>query len=188
MPRYNKALYGVPFLFAWEKNFMSDYGVLWGVTEPGCLVDSTRYNIDGTGVCKPDSILIGKAVCFAGFDGVYKMLSDDFSDTAGAVAVGIALRANDCLTIDERTGYMEYRSGDPVNVVTRGKVWALSEVIVSRPEFGSKVSVLSDGFISDAGEYVVDGWEFSGDFIKYDNQFNLVGVNLKNPGKLIAAT
>lgn len=188
MPRYNKALYGVPFLFAWEKNFMSDYGVLWGVTEPGCLVDSTRYNIDGTGVCKPDSILIGKAVCFAGFDGVYKMLSDDFSDTAGAVAVGIALRANDCLTIDERTGYMEYRSGDPVNVVTRGKVWALSEVIVSRPEFGFNVSVSSDGFISDSGEYVVDGWEFSGDFIKYDNQFNLVGVNLKKPGKLIAAT
>lgn len=188
MPRYNKALYGVPFLFAWEKNVMSDYGVLCGVTEPGCLVDSTRYNIDGTGVCKPDSILIGKAVCFAGFDGVYKMLSDDFSDTAGAVAVGIALRANDCLTIDERTGYMEYRSGDPVNVVTRGKVWALSEVIVSRPEFGSNVSVSSDGFISDSGEYVVDGWEFSGDFIKYDNQFNLVGVNLKKPGKLIAAT
>ena len=167
---------------------MSDYGVLLGVTEPGCLVDSTRYNIDGTGVCKPDSILIGKAVCFAGFDGVYKMLSDDFSDTAGAVAVGIALRANYCLTIDERTGYMEYRSGDPVNVVTRGKVWALSEVIVSRPEFGSNVSVSSDGFISDSGEYVVDGWEFSGDFIKYDNQFNLVGVNLKKPGKLIAAT
>lgn len=167
---------------------MSDYGVLWGATEPGCLVDSTRYNIDGTGVCKPDSILIGKAVCFAGFDGVYKMLSDDFSDTAGAVAVGIALRANDCLTIDERTGYMEYRSGDPVNVVTRGKVWALSEVIVSRPEFGSNVSVSSDGFISDSGEYVVDGWEFSGDFIKYDNQFNLVGVNLKKPGRLISAT
>lgn len=187
MPRYNKALYGVPFLFAWEKNVMSDYGVLFGVTEPGCLVDSTRYNIDGTGVCKPDSILIGKAVCFAGFDGVYKMLSDDFSDTAGAVAVGIALRANDCLTIDERTGYMEYRSGNPVNVVTRGKVWALSEVIVSRPEFGSNVSVSSDGFISDAGEYVVDGWEFSGDFIKYDNQFNLVGVNVKRPGKLIPA-
>lgn len=167
---------------------MSDYGVLWGATEPGCLVDSTRYNIDGTWVCKPDSILIGKAVCFAGFDGVYKMLSDDFSDTAGAVAVGIALRTNECLNIDEQMGYMAYRSGDPVNVVTRGKVWVLSEEIVSRPEFGSKVSVLIDGFVSDAGEYVVDGWEFSGDFIKYDNQFNLVGVNLKNPGKLIAAT
>lgn len=166
---------------------MSDYGVLWGATDPGCLIDSTRYNIDGTGICKSDSILIGKAVCFAGFDGVYKMLSDDFGDTAEAVAVGVALRTNDCLTIDEPMGYMAYRSGDSVNVVTRGKVWALSEEIVSRPEFGSKVSVLSDGFISDAGEFVVDGWEFTGDFIKYDNQFNLVGVNLKKPGKLIAA-
>lgn len=166
---------------------MSDYGVLCGVTEPGCLVDSTRYNIDGTWVCKPDSILIGKAVCFAGFDGAYKMLSDDFNDTAGAVAVGIALRTNECLNIDEQTGYMVYRSGDPVNVVTRGKVWVLSEEIVSRPEFGSKVSVLSDGFISDAGEFVVDGWGFTGDFIKYDNQFNLVGVNLKRPGRLVAA-
>lgn len=115
------------------------------------------------------------------------MLSDDFSDTAEAVAVGVALRTNDCLTIDEPMGYMAYRSGDSVNVVTRGKVWALSEEIVSRPEFGSKVSVLSDGFISDAGDFVVDGWEFAGDFIKYDNQFNLVGVNLKKPGKLIAA-
>lgn len=166
---------------------MSDYGVLWGTTEPGCLIDSTRYNIDGTGVCKSDSILIGKAVCFAGFDGVYKMLSDDFSNTAEAVTVGVALRTNDCLNIDEPMGYMAYRSGDSVNVVTRGKVWALSEEIVSRPEFGSKVSVLSDGFISDAGEFVVDGWEFTGDFIKYDNQFNLVGINLKKPGKLIAA-
>lgn len=166
---------------------MSDYGVLWGATEPGCLIDSTRYNIDGTGVCKSDSILIGKAVCFAGFDGVYKMLSDDFSNTAEAVAVGVALRTNDCLTIDEPMGYMAYRSGDSVNVVTRGKVWALSEEIVSRPEFGSKVSVLSDGFISDAGELVVDGWEFTGDFIKYDNQFNLVGVSLKRPGRLVAA-
>lgn len=166
---------------------MSDYGVLWGATDPGCLIDSTRYNIDGTGICKSDSILIGKAVCFAGFDGVYKMLSDDFSNTAEAVAVGVALRTNDCLTIDEPMGYMAYRSGDSVNVVTRGKVWALSEGIVSRPEFGSKVSVLSDGFISDAGDFVVDGWEFTGDFIKYDNQFNLVGVNLKKPGKLIAA-
>lgn len=166
---------------------MSDYGVLWGATEPGCLIDSTRYNIDGTGVCKSDSILIGKAVCFAGFDGVYKMLSDDFSDTAEAVAVGVALRTNDCLTIDEPMGYMAYRSGDSVNVVTRGKVWVLSEEIASHPEFGSKVSVLSDGFISDAGELVVDGWEFTGDFIKYDNQFNLVGVNLKRPGRLVAA-
>lgn len=166
---------------------MSDYGVLWGATDPGCLIDSTRYNIDGTGICKSDSILIGKAVCFAGFDGVYKMLSDDFSNTAEAVAVGVALRTNDCLTIDEPMGYMAYRSGDSVNVVTSGKVWALSEEIVSRPEFGSKVSVLSDGFISDAGEFVVDGWEFTGDFIKYDNQFNLVGVNLKKPGKLIVA-
>lgn len=166
---------------------MSDYGVLWGATEPGCLIDSTRYNIDGTGVCKSDSILIGKAVCFAGFDGVYKMLSDDFGDTTEAVAVGVALRTNDCLTIDEPMGYMAYRSGDSVNVVTRGKVWALSEEIASRPEFGSKVSVLSDGFISDAGEFVVDGWEFTGDFIKYDNQFNLVGVNLKRPGRLVAA-
>lgn len=166
---------------------MSDYGVLWGATEPGCLIDSTRYNIDGTGVCKSDSILIGKAVCFAGFDGVYKMLSDDFGGTAEAVAVGVALRTNDCLTIDEPMGYMAYRSGDSVNVVTRGKVWALSEEIVSRPEFGSKVSVLSDGFISDAGEFVVDGWEFTGDFIKYDNQFNLVGVSLKRPGRLVAA-
>lgn len=166
---------------------MSDYGVLWGATKPGCLIDSTRYNIDGTGVCKSDSILIGKAVCFAGFDGVYKMLSDDFGDTAEAVAVGVALRTNDCLTIDEPMGYMAYRSGDSVNVVTRGKVWALSEGIVSRPEFGSKVSVLSDGFISDAGGFVVDGWEFTGDFIKYDNQFNLVGVSLKRPGRLVAA-
>lgn len=166
---------------------MSDYGVLWGATEPGCLIDSTRYNIDGTGVCKSDSILIGKAVCFAGFDGGYKMLSDDFGDTAEAVAVGVALRTNDCLTIDEPMGYMAYRSGDSVNVVTRGKVWVLSEEIVSRPEFGSKVSVLSDGFISDAGEFVVDGWGFTGDFIKYDNQFNLVGVNLKRPGRLVAA-
>lgn len=166
---------------------MSDYGVLWGATDPGCLIDSTRYNIDGTGICKSDSILIGKAVCFAGFDGVYKMLSDDFSNTAEAVAVGVALRTNDCLTIDEPMGYMAYRSGDSVNVVTRGKVWALSEEIVSRPEFGSKVSVLSDGFISDAGEFVVDGWEFTGDFIKYDNQFNLVGVSLKRPGRLVAA-
>lgn len=166
---------------------MSDYGVLLGATEPGCLIDSTRYNIDGTGVCKSDSILIGKAVCFAGFDGVYKMLSDDFGDTAESVAVGVALRTNDCLTIDEPMGYMAYRSGDSVNVVTRGKVWALSEEIVSRPEFGSKVSVLSDGFISDAGEFVVDGWEFTGDFIKYDNQFNLVGVSLKRPGRLVAA-
>lgn len=155
---------------------MSDYGVLWGATEPGCMLDSSRYIIDGTGVCKDESILIGKVVMIDEIVDGYRMITSQFNQQIRPC--GIVLRTHSCLYADEASGYMVYRSGDPINVVRRGRVWALTEQIDSAPNYGQAVYVADDGFVNTGNGQIVDGWTFTGDFMKYDKQFNLVGVNL----------
>lgn len=155
---------------------MSDYGVLWGATEPGCLIDSSRYIIDGTGVCKDETILIGKVVMVDEIKDGYRMVTSRYSQQIKPC--GIALRTHSCLYADEKSGYMVYRSGDPINVVRRGRVWALTESIDSAPAFGKSVYISDDGFVSEGNGQIIDGWRFTGDFMKYDNQFNLVGVDI----------
>lgn len=158
---------------------MSDYGVLWGATEPGCMLDSTRYIIDGTGVCKDETILIGKAVFVDEVVDGYRMITARPQNQIRPC--GIALRTHGCLHSDEVSGYMVYRSGDAINVVRSGRVWVLTEDIDSAPKYGQKVYIGDDGFITDKNGQIVSGWYFTGDFTKYDRQFNLVGVWLGKP-------
>lgn len=155
---------------------MSDYGALLGATEPGCLLDSSSYIIDGTGVCKDESILIGKVVMVDEIVDGYRMITSKYSQQIRPC--GIALRTQSCLKSDEVSGYMVYSEGDPINVVRKGRVWALTEQIDDAPSYGQSVYVADDGFINDGNGQIVDGWFFTGDFVKYDNQFNLVGVNI----------
>lgn len=155
---------------------MSDYGVLWGASLPGCLVDSTRYNINGTGVCKDETILIGKAVGFGGIVDGYRMVTADLADSL--MPFGVALRSHDCLYKDEQSGYMAYRSGEPMNVVTRGRVWVLTKQIEEAPQHGEPVYVLEDGFVGKDSGVLPGGWTFTGDFFKMDRQINIVGVSI----------
>lgn len=155
---------------------MSDYGVLWGASLPGCLVDSTRYNINGTGVCKDESILIGKAVGFGGIVDGYRMVTADLAD--GLIPFGVSLRSHVCLYEDAKSGCMAYRSGDPMSVVTRGRVWVLTKQIEEAPQHGDPVYVLEDGFVGKGSGVLPDGWTFTGDFFKLDRELNIVGVNI----------
>lgn len=158
---------------------MSDYGVLPGVSLPGCLVDTTRYNIDGCTVCKDETLLIGKVVFVSSVELGYKMVSSRFDEPAKPM--GVTIRSQVVTSKDEVNGYAAYRNGDPVNVVTRGKVWVLTEDIQQAPSFNKKVYVADDGFVSESNGQISDGWVFTGDFMKFDNQFNIVGVSIGAP-------
>ena len=98
-----------------------DYSSVMGLSCPGCLVDSTRYNIDGTGVCGSESIIAGKVVFFKERIGGYNIFVDHKEEDA--VVAGVALRSNITTTVNEEDGYSDYKEGDAINILTRGVVW-----------------------------------------------------------------
>lgn len=154
-----------------------DYSSVMGLSCPGCLVDSTRYNIDGTGVCGSESIIAGKVVFFKERVEGYNIFVDH--KEGDAVVAGVAIRSNITTTVNEDGGYSDYKEGDPISVVTRGRVWVLTESIDEAPSHGEKVYVNNDGFVGKSGDQVVDGWIFTGDFMKFDSSINIVGIHIK---------
>lgn len=154
-----------------------DYSAVMGLACPGCLVDSTRYNIDGTGVCGSESILAGKVVFFKERKDGYNIYTDQ--KEYDAIVAGVALRSNIITSRNENGGYADYKEGDPINVVKRGVVWCLTQAIEEAPEHGDLVYVNNDGFVAKStGDEIVDGWIFTGDFYKYDETMNIVGVRM----------
>ncbi|HHU2622064.1 hypothetical protein [Escherichia phage AV105] len=156
---------------------MSDYSVVMGKSLPGCLVDTTRYNIDGCCVCTDESILVGKAVFITKNENGYKMITTN--KTGDSVLMGVSIRSQIVTSMNEEDGYTDYKEGDPISVATMGKVWALTESIDSAPKPGDKVYVDNDGFIATVGDNLADGWSFTGDFEKLDETFNIVGVYVR---------
>lgn len=154
-----------------------DYSSVMGLSCPGCLVDSTRYNIDGTGVCGSESIIAGKVVFFKERVEGYNIFVDH--KEYDAVVAGVALRSNITTTVNEEDGYSDYKEGDSINILTRGVVWCVTQTIESPPEHGDLVYVNNDGFVAKSdGDEIVDGWIFTGDFYKFDETINIVGVRI----------
>lgn len=154
-----------------------DYSSVMGLSCPGCLVDSTRYNIDGTGVCGSESIIAGKVVFFKERIDGYNIFVDN--KEGDAVVAGVALRSNITTTVNEEDGYSDYKEGDAINILTRGVVWCVTQAIESPPEHGDLVYVNNDGFVANSdGDQIVDGWIFTGDFYKFDETINIVGVRI----------
>lgn len=148
---------------------MADYSTLIGIERPGCLVDSTLWNINGAGVCADPITLMGKILHVKEIVDGYAMLSADFSDGGKPFAVSVGeFNSCDCLRgIDE---------GSPISALTMGKAWVLSEDIYPAPDYGDPVYVSPDGLAMLSDGVIADGWIFSGDFMRYDNQFYIVGV------------
>ncbi len=157
---------------------MSDYGNLMGAAMPGTLADSSEYNIDGCCFVSEDSesILCGKIVTVhTVYDGQYKEISDKFNP-GKSIPYGVALRSHIETFVDDG-GYMAYRSGDPVNVVSHGRVWVLSQDIDSQPEFGTPAAHSNDGFASATGQEIA-GWIYTGGWQKWNSQFYIVEIQI----------
>lgn len=159
---------------------MSDYGNLMGAACPGTLADSSAYNIDGSCFVSPDTenILCGKFVRVLSNHGGYREITDKFP-TKSAIPYGVALRSH----YDARRnldGYMSYFTGDPINVVSKGRVWVLSQKIDTAPQPFADVYVTIDGFASqDSTDHEVYGWNYTGGHAKYNGSFWIVEVQLK---------
>lgn len=156
---------------------MSDYGALMGKALPGCLVDSSRYNFDGGCICDDESLLIGKVVFISNMIDGHRIITAN--KTEFHYLFGVAARSHIVTSRNEEDGYADYKSGDPMSVVTRGRVWVLTETIESAPNYGAKVYVNNDGFVGTTGDSVADGWVFTGDFEKLDSSLNIVGVQIQ---------
>lgn len=175
---------------------MADYGNLIGVGRAGCLSDSSDYNIDGRcfveefenelGLSARASgeIISGKIVNIVGMEDGYKKISAVFTDAGYDIAYGVALRSSFGEHVDAN-GLTGYNSGEPISVVTHGRVWVLTTTIDSAPTPHSHVYVTQDGFAaSDSGSqdsqnHEIYGWTFTGKFDKFSSSFNLVEVQVK---------
>lgn len=156
---------------------MADYGVLMGAQCPGCLGDSSVYNIDGACFVseEAESIICGKIVTVKSiYDGQYKEITDRF--TAKTLAYGVAMRSHIETFVDDE-GYMAYRSGDPINVISNGRAWVLTENINSQPTFGQPVKVGADGFANAEG-WEVAGWIYTGGWQKWNSLFYMVEIQI----------
>lgn len=156
---------------------MADYGNLMGAQCPGSLGDSSEYNIDGACFVadETESIICGKIVTVRGmYEGQYKEISDRF--TAQSFAYGVAMRSHMETFVDDE-GYMAYRSGDPINVISHGRAWVLTENIDEQPTFGQPVRVGTDGF-AHAGGFEIPGWIYTGGWRKWNSLFYIVEIQI----------
>ena len=142
---------------------MSDYSVIVGVESPGCMVDSSIMVINGSFVCGDEFIAPGKIVRLSHTTNGYKIASVN-----GGLVIGVAVRPPDsCI----------YEEGDPVNVVSLGRVWCLTHD-GETPEYGDKVFVTQDGDVSYSEGDLLIGWIFTGEHVKVDHDSYIVGVSI----------
>lgn len=167
---------------------MSDYGGTIGSACPGALADSSTYNIDGACFVKWDNerisgpILCGQIVKVSGiFEGVYKEISSSFTNPDYDIAYGVAL-SNSIDTYVNDEGMRAYESASPISVVTHGRVWVLSEAIQSAPSPLAHVFISQSGFAALAGDEEASGWRYTGGFMRWNERFYLVEIQLIQNG------
>ena len=165
---------------------MADYGVLMGAQCPGCLGDSSEYNIDGACFVsdETESIICGKIVTVKSvYEGQYKEITDRFTDKS--LAYGVAMRSHIETFVDDE-GYMAYRASEPINVISNGRAWVLTENIDSQPTFGQPVKVGADGF-ANADGWEVAGWIYTGGWQKWNSLFYMVEIQINQSAPYIHA-
>lgn len=164
---------------------MSDYGVIMGVQCPGALGDSSYYNIDGCCFVsdETESIICGKFVTVRGIVDGYKEISDRFG--ARDLPYGVALRTHMNTSVDDE-GYMVYPTSDPINVISHGRAWVLSQDIDQAPTMGTLAKHAPDGFASKNGAEIA-GWHYTGGWQKWNSLFYIVEVQLIQSAPFIDA-
>lgn len=162
---------------------MSDYGNIIGMACPGTLGDSSRYNIDGKCFASDEeaSIMVGKIVNVKSITDGYKEISEKFSPNT--IPYGVAMRTNMIMSKDDE-GYMVYEAGDPINVISNGRAWVLTQDIDSAPNFGDPARVATDGFASAAG-FEIPGWSFTGGWQKWNGLFYIVEIQINQSAPFI---
>lgn len=159
---------------------MSDYGNLMGVALPGTLGDSSAYNIDGACYVshEVETLLCGKIVTVKSNAGGYREISDKFN-YGFEHPYGVALRSQYDAAVNG-DGYMAYSSGDPVNVISHGRAWVLTQTIQEAPQPLSDVYVTTDGMASNLdSDKIAYGWTFTGGWQKFNGVFWIVEIQLK---------
>lgn len=141
---------------------MSDYSCLIGKLSPGCLVDSTEHAINGSFVCNDESLCGGVVVRLNDVVDGYKMVG-----VSGGKVVGVVVRP--MISCDH------YEQGDPVSVVSRGRVWCFT-TLDEKPGIGDPVQVDVDGFVCLDGGEQIPGWSFSGDFERIGAASYIAGI------------
>lgn len=157
---------------------MADYGNLLGMACPGSLGDSSLYNIDGRCFTASDhesGIIAGKVVTVKSTVDRYKEISDVFN--VKTLAYGVAFRSNFNTNVDDE-GYQNYLPGDPISVVSNGRVWCLSQTMDQQPSFGQAVRVGPDGFLVKSGGFEIGGWHYTGGWQKWNGLFYIVEVQV----------
>lgn len=164
---------------------MSDYGAVMGIQCPGTLGDSSAYNIDGCCYVSPEteSIICGKFVTVRSVADGYKEISDRFG--VRDLPYGVALRTHMNTFVDDE-GYMAYESADPINVISHGRAWVLSQDIDQAPTFGTPAKHAPDGFASKNG-VEIGGWHYTGGWQKWNSLFYIVEVQLIQSAPYIVA-
>lgn len=164
---------------------MSDYGAVMGVQCPGALGDSSAYNIDGCCFAADDheSVMAGKIVTVKSIIEGYKEISDVFA--SNTLAYGVALRTHMNTTVDDE-GYMVYPAGDPINVISNGRAWVLSQNIDAKPNFGQPAKVSVDGF-ADKNGFEIAGWSYTGGWQKWNTLFYIVEIQINQSAPYIYA-
>lgn len=164
---------------------MSDYGSIIGVQCPGALGDSSKYNIDGAcfTASDHDSVMVGKIVRVKGIVDGYKEITDVF--TENDIPYGVSFRSHMNTSMDE-TGYMVYMPGDPINVISNGRAWVLTENIDQAPQFGTLVKVGADGF-ANANGFEIPGWHYTGGWQKWNGLFYIVEIQINQSAPFIYA-
>lgn len=167
---------------------MSDYGGTIGVACAGALADTSEYNIDGACFVEWSNeritgpILCGQIVRVNNIiDGHYKEISGSFLRPNYDIAYGVAL-SSPLGTFITDDGMRAYETGDPISVVTHGRVWVLSRSIQSAPSPLAHVFIDNQGFAATAGAEEASGWRYTGGFRRWNVEFYLVEVQLIQSG------
>lgn len=165
----------------------SDYGGIIGCACPGALADSSEYNIDGACFVEdrkqsPHDILCGQIVRVNRIvDGHHKEISCEFKEPNYDVAYGVALNSHYDTHLND-VGMRAYNSGDPISVVTHGRVWTLSKSIQQAPTPFAHVYIGEDGLASLQSDEEASGWRYTGGFVRWNEVYYLVEIQLIQSG------
>lgn len=162
---------------------MHSYGSLrLGVARLGMLADTSDYNIDGACVVAPgQKVYFGTPVAVVGIvDGVKLVKTIGGSD----IPYGIAFVSNYCeQKYDTNADYTYLNEGEPVSIVTHGRIWSLGAKAVTLA-FGDKVKASAlIGIIADSGYQT--GWPFAGGRVPYNSDTDLIEVQVLQNANIV---
>lgn len=150
----------------------TSYDEAMQIAMPGMRSDSTLQNTDGC--CAAQSPIkpgyVVATVSVSNNASVVKQLSAETDTTIKGIA---RFSHTGCVT-------GQYESGDAVNVMTFGRIWAVT-TLTSAPTPSSNVQAITSGNdagkVASTGGVAVAGWSFTGRFTSFnDNKGSVVNL------------